>query len=103
MAVMVWLNIFADLATIATACVAVYAYGFYRLTIWKRMKIIEAMLEKKSLPIDDTLLIEQIAGDLMLTVEQVLDSASRSKKIEGCGDVRNQRRLRFKRSARVSP
>jgi hypothetical protein len=96
-----WLEGVADLATILTAGVAAYGYGTYRLAIQRRKSKIEALLEKKNQPNDDSLTLQQIAGPLKLTIEQVLEAASRSDKIEGVGGVNceTERRLRYVRNS----
>jgi len=91
-----WLGYLSDVATIATAIVAVYAYGSYRMALCNRTIAVEKLLAKKSRPMDDSLTLEQIAGQLKFTTEQVLEAASRSKKIEGTtGLLGNERRLRY--------
>lgn len=91
-----WLDVLADLATIVTATVAAYGYGSYRLNLHDRRLKIEAALKRKSAPNDDLLLVTQLAADFKLTVEQVVEAASRSNKIEGYGgSLGNERRLRY--------
>lgn len=72
----------ADLATIATAVVAVFGYGSYRWTLFQRRRRVEAVLAKKNSPGDDSLSVRQLAVELILTDNQVIEAASRSRKIE---------------------
>ena len=98
-----WLNVLSDLSTIATAAVAVYAYSSYRRALSTRVKAVESVLatSRDKSPFDGSLTLEQVAAPLNLTIEQVLDAASRSSKIEGVPDLqRNQRKLRHIRKAK---
>ena len=79
---MKWLEALAALASIATALVAVYAYGRYRLTLHRRVSALEELLAKKNQPRDDSLTLRQLAIALTLTENQVIEAASLSKKIE---------------------
>ena len=89
------LEMLAAIATIATAVVAVWAYGSYRITLYCRTQAVENLLRAKTDPNDDTLTIEQVAAPLKLTIDQVLEAAQRSQRIEGTGAVRREeRRLR---------
>ena len=98
---MTWLEAAADLATIATAAIAAWAYGSYRLKLRRRRLDIEAILIKKNQPHDDSLKLSQLAADLKLTVEQVLEAAQTSSKVEGYGgDLGNDRRLRYVRKSK---
>ena len=93
---MSWLEGLADLATIATAFVAVWAYGSYRLKIRDRRIAVESLLASKNQPSDDTLLLSQIAAELKLTVEQVVEAAQASNRIEGSvGQYGHERRLKY--------
>jgi hypothetical protein len=95
-----WLHPLADVASIATAIVAVYAYGRYRLTTRRRRKAIEKLLAAKSAPNDDTLTLEQIAAVTKMTIEQVIEAAASSKLIEGTeGHLGNERCLRYIRNS----
>jgi hypothetical protein len=67
-----------------------------------RRLALEAILAKKDQPHDDSLKLSQLAADLKLTVEQVLEAAQASKKIEGYGgELGNDRRLRYIRKPKV--
>lgn len=92
-----WLDALADVATIATALIAAWAYGSYRLKLYRRRTAVEVLLAGKKQPGDDSLTLEQIAAVLKLTIEQVLDAAQASKRIEGCTASwgGNERRLRY--------
>jgi hypothetical protein len=92
-----WLEALADVATIATAVIAAWAYGSYRLTLAKRRAAVEALLAKRTQPGDNSLTLEQIAAYLKLTIEQVLAAAQASSRIEGCTASYggNERRLRY--------
>ena len=89
---------FAALASIVTALVAAYAYGNYRLFLYRRMRALEAILQKKNKPNDDSLTLQQLAVELTLTESQIIEAASRSKKIESwAGQLGKDYRLRMKR------
>jgi uncharacterized Ntn-hydrolase superfamily protein len=92
-----WLDRLADVAAIATAVIAAWAYGSYRLKLYRRRTAVEALLAKQTRPGDDSLALEQIAAVLKLTIEQVLEAAQASKNIEGCTASYggNERRLRY--------
>lgn len=95
---MKWLNSLADIATIVTASVAVLAYGTYRVTLYRRTKSLEKILETKNRPNDDSLTLEQLAAASVMTSDQVIEAASRSKKIEPWGGQSgNEYRFRIKR------
>jgi hypothetical protein len=97
---MTWLNGIADLATIVTAIVAVLAYGTYRWTLHARMRNLEQALAKKTQPNDDSLTLAQLAIDLVLTEPQVIEAASRSKKVESwAGQSGKEYRFRMKRAS----
>src|SRR5580700_6783443 len=93
-----YLRAVANVASIATAVVAVYGYGHYRYTRHRRTRDLETLLEKKNQPRDDTLTLDQLAAELGLTNEQVIDAASRSKRIEPwAGQTGAERRFQIKR------
>jgi hypothetical protein len=82
---MSWLNGLADVASIVTASIAAWAYGFYRLTVRRRTRALERVLAKKNQPGDDSLTLQQLGTALTLTDEQVIEAASRSKKVRAVG------------------
>jgi hypothetical protein len=93
-----WLDWLADVATIATALIAAWAYGSYRLRLYRRLVAVEKLLATKNQPGDDSLKLEQIAANLKLTIEQVLEAAQASARIEGCtASFGGERRLRYVR------
>lgn len=93
---MIWLDTLANVAAIVTALVAVVAYGSYLLTLRARTRAVESLLKAKNKSGDDSLRLDQIAGELALTVEQVLEAASKSKRIKGTtGPHGTERRLRY--------
>ena len=97
---MTWLNGIADLATIVTATVAAHAYATYRLALHARMQKLEQALAKKTQPNDDSLTLAQLAVDLVLTEPQVIEAASRSKKVESwAGQSGKEYRFRMKRAS----
>ncbi len=71
----------ADLASIVTAVVATYAYGNYRWVLHRRVRALEIALVKKSQANDDTLTLRQLAAQLTATEDQVIEAASKSKKV----------------------
>lgn len=77
-----YLEALAALASIIMAIVAAYAYGSYRWTLHRRIQALENLLAKKNQPNDDSLTLRQLAVELTLTEDQVIEAASRSKKIE---------------------
>lgn len=92
-----WLEIIAQIATDITACVAVYGYGSYRLTIHRRVRAVERALAKRTQPDDNSLTVQQLAIELTLTEDQVIDAAGRSRKVESCtGESGNEYRFRMK-------
>ena len=98
-----WLNALADFATITTAVVAVVAYGSYRVTNRRRTKQLEEVLAKKNQPNDDSLALKQLAIELTLTEQQVIEAASRSKMIEPwIGTSGNEYRFRMKKHHQLS-
>jgi len=95
-----YLDAIADLATIITAGVATYGYVSYRVARHKRMTEVESALALKTAPNDDSLLASQLAADLKLTEDQVIEAAYHSKKINGWGgQLGNERRLKFVRKS----
>jgi hypothetical protein len=98
---MSWLNGLADVASIVTASIAAWAYGFYRLTLRRRTRALERELAKKNQPADDSLTLQQLATALTLTKEQVIEAASRSKKIEPwAGQSGEEYRFRMRKIAK---
>jgi len=94
-----WLTAIANIASIATAIVAVYGYGYYRWNLRRRSKAVETLLRTKNAPGDDSLRVDQIAAALKMTIEQVIEAASDNDSIEGWeGPVGGERRLRIKRN-----
>jgi hypothetical protein len=95
------LHTIADVAAIVTAIsVAISAWGYlrHRLIVRRRRLRIEKILEEKKLPNDDSLTLRQIAVELTVTQPDVIEAASRSKKVEGwAGHVDQQYRLRYRR------
>lgn len=91
------LRVFADLAAISTALVAVFAYGSYRLTNYQRRRKLENLLAKKALqePHDGTLAIEQLAAYANLTTDQVIEATAASRKIESYEGDNKDRRFRW--------
>ena len=93
-----WLHNLADLAAIITASVAVFAFVPYYLTLRERKSKLEKLLATKTRPNDDSLTISQCATALKMTEDQVIEAASKSRKVEGwCGQSGLERRLRTKR------
>lgn len=82
---MSWLHNLADLASIITASVAVFAFVPYYLTLRRRRTKLEEILSRKVAPNDDLLTVSQCATALKMTEDQVIEAASRSEKIEGWG------------------
>jgi hypothetical protein len=94
------LETLAELATIATAVIAAYAYGNYRLVLHSRTRKLETLLSGKTQPNDDSLTLHQLAIDLTLTEPQVIEAASRSRKIEPwAGQSGTEYRFRVKRKS----
>jgi hypothetical protein len=94
-----WLTDLADVASIITAAIAAWAYGFYRLTLYHRTKALEKILAEKDRPNDDSLTLKQLAIALKLTEDQVIEAASRSKKIESwAGQTGTECRFRIGKS-----
>jgi len=92
------LTVGAHIAAIVTGVVAAYGYGSYRLSLLRRTQKIEEALKKKTGINDDSLSVTQLAAQFKLTVEQVVEAAARSEKIEGYGgQLGNERRLRYVR------
>ena len=93
-----WLHNLADLAAIITAGVAVFAFVPYYLTLQGRKSKLEKLLATKNRPNDDSLTIPQCATELKMTEDQVIEAASKSRKVEGWGGQSGlERRLRTKR------
>jgi len=93
-----FLEALADVATIITAGVATYAYLNYRWVIYSRRRRLETLLAGKTGPNDDSLTLQQLASHLGLTEDQVIEAASRSKKIEPwIGQSGKEYRFRTKR------
>ena len=92
-----WFEIIAKIATDITACVAVYGYGSYRLTIHRRVRKVEGALLKKTRPDDNSLSVQQLAIALTLTEDQVIDAAGRSRLVKSCtGKSESEYRFRIK-------
>jgi hypothetical protein len=92
-----WFEIIAQIATDITACVAVYGYGSYRLAIHRRVRAVEKALSKRTQSNDNSLTVQQLAIELTLTEDQVIDAAARSRKIESCtGQSGDEYRFRIK-------
>jgi hypothetical protein len=76
------------------------AYGSYRLTLYHRQTKLEKVLAAKTAPNDDSLTLQQLATVLKLTEDQVIETASKSKKVEGSGGQSgNERRFRLIRNS----
>ena len=90
-----WLHSLADLASIITASVAALAYCSYRLTLYRHQTNLEKVLASKTAPNDDFLELQQLATVLKLTEDQVIEAASKSKKVAGWGGQSGKER-RFK-------
>lgn len=91
-----WLTILANLASIATAGVAVYGYGYYRYTLRRRRLAVETLLRTKNTRHDDSLTVDQIAAHLKMTVQQVIEAAAESDDIQGWGgSTGHERRLKI--------
>lgn len=82
---MSFLDALGSVASIITALVAAFAYGSYRCILYRRVKQLEGLLEKKDQPRDKSLTLSQLAAALTLTEDQVIEAASRSKKVESNG------------------
>lgn len=94
---MKWFEILAQVATDVTACVAVFGYGSYRLTLYRRVRALEKALSKKRQLNDNSLTVQQLAIELTLTEDQVIDAAARSRAIEAwAGQSGNEYRFRLK-------
>jgi hypothetical protein len=94
---MTWFEVIAQIATDITACVAVYGYGSYRLTLHRRVRAVEKALSKRTQPNDNSLTIQQLAIELTLTEDQVIEAAGRSKIIESCtGQSGSEYRFRIR-------
>jgi len=97
---MKWFEIIAQIATDVTACVAVFGYGSYRLTLYRRVRAIEKALSEKTRPNDKSLTVQQLAIALTLTEDQVIDAAGRSKVIEPwTGPSGDEYRFRLKQKS----
>ena len=91
------LEALADLATIVTAVIAVWAYGSYRWVLHSRVRELETVLATKNQPHDNSLTLRQLAIELRLTEPLVIEAASRSKKIESwAGQSGNEYHFRIK-------
>ena len=94
---MKWFEILAQVATDLTACVAVFGYGSYRLTLYRRVRALEKALSKKTQLNDNSPTVQQLAIELTLTEDQVIDAAARSRVIEPwAGQSGNEYRFRLK-------
>ena len=97
---MTWLdalNVFAAVATIATAIVAVYAYFSYRLAIFLRVGELKKMLAKKIAEGDNSLTAFDLAIGAGYTVEQVIEAAQHCKEIKPLiGQSGKERRYQYK-------
>ena len=94
---MKWLDYLSDIASVATAVVAVLAYGTYQFRRWRLRRRIESHMKssgtQKFLP--------QIAAELWISKEQVFDAATRSSVLErgmnsGASDMLERTWLRYK-------
>ena len=94
-----WLNAASIVVTIVTAIVALLALYTYRQTLRRRVTRLEEMLARKNRPGDDSLTIQQCAAEMGCTIEQVLEAASHSKKVESwAGQLGNESRFRMKQN-----
>jgi hypothetical protein len=94
---MKWFEILSQVATDVTACVAVVGYGSYRLTLYRRVRALEKALSKKTQLNDNSLTVQQLAIELTLTEDQVIDAAARSRVIEPwAGQSGTEYRFRLK-------
>jgi hypothetical protein len=97
------LHDWADVAAIIAAVVAVAGLGLWsalprRRLLRRRKREIEALLKGKIDPGDNTLTRRQIADELGMTEEQVIDVAARSKRIQSTsGHLGSEPRYRYKR------
>jgi hypothetical protein len=93
-----WLHILADLSSIITASVAVFAFVPWYVTLHRRRTKLEELLSRKSEPNDDSLTVSQCAATLKMTEDQVVETAFKSQKIEGWGGQSGvEYRLKFLR------
>ena len=58
-----------------------YAYGSYRWTLRQRTKSLEKLLDDKVLLGGEQLELSQMATKLMLTEDQVIEAAQRSRRL----------------------
>ena len=101
---MSWLSGLANVASIITAVIAAWAYAFFRLTLRRRTVALETKLAEKNHLNDDSLTLKQLAVALKLAEDQVIEAASRSKKIESWeGQTGSEYLLRMKKSGRQLP
>jgi hypothetical protein len=97
------LHDWTDVAGIIAAVVAVAGLGIWsalprRRLLRRRKREIEALLKRKADPGDDTLTRRQIADELGMTEEQVIDVAARSKKVQPTsGHLGSEPRYRYMR------
>lgn len=108
LAAITWLDALAALATILTAIAGLFAYCIRRRTIRRqhakleetisrRVNKLEELLIAKVAPRDDFLTVEQLAAAMGCTVDQVIEAASRSKKVEPySGPLGDQHCYRYK-------
>src|SRR5204862_8306505 len=93
------LHIVADVAAIITAIsvgIAAWGYLHHRWIVRGRRLQIEKILEKKNQPNDDSLTLRQLAIELTVTQPDVIEAASRSKKVKGwAAHVDREYRLRY--------
>jgi hypothetical protein len=90
----------ADIASIATAIVAVIAFGSYRWTIWRRKRKVERLLkqkisERRTGSDGGSLTVQQLAAFGNLTEAQVIEATSRSRKIESFEGTDGRHRYRW--------
>ncbi len=95
---MIYLEIFAAIATILTVVAAAWKWGEYRLSLARRISGLEHLLARKNQPGDESLTVSQIAVALGLTENQIIEAAGRSKKVRSWhGRSGQEHRYRLKR------
>lgn len=80
---MFWLEILSHIAAVATAAVAVFAYGGYRLGKYQQRRRLETYLrEAKAMRTEgNPPSVLSLVAELGMTEAQVLDASFRSKRI----------------------
>jgi hypothetical protein len=73
------LSAIADIASIATAVIATWAYGTYRRRLYCNRKSVESFLKRH---LGEQKKIPQVAAELWITREEIFEAVGRSKHVE---------------------